>query len=543
MRLWVAGSLALSFSELFVSAAVHMGYGLYIFSTAVVSDFCEIVFNRRSIRSRIWNDSLWEAVGDACNKPNILASDCSRDIGNGPFFQGHEVVPIVLVHGILGFGKGRLGSLSYWAGAEKRDDRVLVPDLGSLTSVYDSLCLSLGNWVFGTKSIFDFMHLVFANESVSGRESFYTTLKAEQLTMGKSTVPIMAMPNLARLMSKWKFTSSNGTGYYPEWDENHPVHFVGHSAGVQVVRVLQQMLAEKKFKGYENSTEDWVLSVTSLSGALNGTTRVYIDGMQPEDGKTMRPICLLKLCHLGVVIYDWLDIAWLKKYYNFGFDHFNLTWRQVGISGLVDGILGNIGPFASEDWILPDLSLQVSVELNSKLQTFPNTYYFSYATKKTRKLFGLTVPSSLFGIHPLLFIRTLQMCQWCYPSNVPPPNKGYNDEDWQDNDGALNTISMLYPRFPEPHPNCWFSPDFKDGQSLQQGIWYYTIVEADHILFIMNRERAGVHFDILYDSIFQRCRKQMQRGVSVPSANKALDNVCNCVENCVCQLSTFCHRQ
>lgn len=29
------------------------------------------------------------------------------------------------------------------------------------------------------------------------------------------------------------------------WDEQNPVHFVGHSAGAQVVRVLHQMLAEK----------------------------------------------------------------------------------------------------------------------------------------------------------------------------------------------------------------------------------------------------------------------------------------------------------
>lgn len=34
-------------------------------------------------------------------------------------------------------------------------------------------------------------------------------------------------------------------GNYPEWDEDHPVHFVGHSAGAQVIRLLQQMLADK----------------------------------------------------------------------------------------------------------------------------------------------------------------------------------------------------------------------------------------------------------------------------------------------------------
>ncbi|KAM1498190.1 hypothetical protein ACFX10_021062 [Malus domestica] len=49
--------------------------------------------------------------------------------------------PIVLVHGIFGFGKGRLGCLSYFVEAEKKDERVLVPDLGSLTSIYDRFVL------------------------------------------------------------------------------------------------------------------------------------------------------------------------------------------------------------------------------------------------------------------------------------------------------------------------------------------------------------------------------------------------------------------
>lgn len=34
------------------------------------------------------------------------------------------------------------------------------------------------------------------------------------------------------------------------------------------------------FRGYEGSSENWVLSLTSLSGAFNGTTRAYFDGMQ-----------------------------------------------------------------------------------------------------------------------------------------------------------------------------------------------------------------------------------------------------------------------
>lgn len=139
----------------------------------------------------------------------------------------------------------------------------------------------------------------------------------------------------------------------------------------------------------------------------------------------MKPVCLLQLCRIGVIFYDWLDIPWLKAYYNFGFDHFNMSRKKVGVWGLVDLLLGNAGPFAAGDWILPDLTIQGSIRLNSHLQTFPNTFYFSYATQRTRKILGVTVPSGILGIHPLLFIRVLQMSQWRHPPDVSPPYKGY----------------------------------------------------------------------------------------------------------------------
>ncbi|WOK93602.1 hypothetical protein Cni_G02302 [Canna indica] len=443
----------LGLTELFVSAAVHILFGFYIFSTAVASDLSQVMTD--------------------CFRPNVfnLGARAKEEEGKGQVvvFQGSPP-PIVLVHGIFGFGKGRLGGLSYFAGAEKKDERVLVPDLGSLTSIHDR-----------------------------ARELFYY-LKGGQVDYGEEH---------SRHFGHSQFGKIYEQGHYPSWDEDNPIHFVGHSAGAQVVRVLQQMLADKAFRGYDTS-EDWVLSITSLSGALNGTTRTYYDGMQPGDGRSMKSICLLQLCRLGVILYDWLDISWLKNYYNFGFDHFQMGWRRTGLSGLVDLLLGNTGPFASGDWILPDLTIQGSIRLNSGLRTFPNTFYFSYATKRTRKFLGITIPSSMLGIHPLLFLRVLQMCQWRFPRNASPPYKGYRDEDWEDNDGALNTISMTHPRFPIEHPSCFVEDDSK-CHPLQPGIWYYKIIKADHIFFIVNRERAGVQFDLLYDGIFQRCRKQILR--------------------------------
>lgn len=38
---------------------------------------------------------------------------------------------------------------------------------------------------------------------------------------------------------------------------------------------------------------------------------------------------------------------------------------------------------------------------------------------------GVTIPSGIFGIHPLLFIKVLQMSQWRHPSDVTPPYKSY----------------------------------------------------------------------------------------------------------------------
>jgi hypothetical protein len=43
------------------------------------------------------------------------------------------------------------------------------------------------------------------------------------------------------------------------------------------------------------------------------------------------------------------------------------------------------------------------------------------------------------------------------------------------------------------------------------GCRYHEVIEADHITFIIDRDRAGVKFDILYDSIFERCRKYTLR--------------------------------
>ncbi|KAM2393372.1 hypothetical protein ACFX1X_036739 [Malus domestica] len=96
------------------------GYGYYP-RTAVAGDLLQALSNLQSKRNM------------SIEVKDVVAQRDPATNGNLP--------PIVLVHGIFGFGKGRLGGLSYFAGAEKKDERVLVPDLGSLTSIYDRFVL------------------------------------------------------------------------------------------------------------------------------------------------------------------------------------------------------------------------------------------------------------------------------------------------------------------------------------------------------------------------------------------------------------------
>ncbi|XBI67208.1 hypothetical protein VPH35_046607 [Triticum aestivum] len=420
VRAWLLGTLGLA--ELLVIAVVHLTYGFYLFTTAVRRDLSRLA---GAPKNAVVGDGQAEAVLDGA------------------------VPPIVLVHGVLGFGKGRMAGMSYFAGAEEKDDRVLVPDLGSLTSMHDR-----------------------------ARELFYY-LKGGRVDYGEEH---------SRAYGHARFGRAYDRGHYPMWDEEHPAHFVGHSAGAQVIRLLQQMLHDKAFDGYENTSENWVLSVTSLSGVLNGSTTAYLGGIRPEDDRSMSFVCLAQIYRVGTTIYHWLDIPWLKRYYDFGFDHFGMSWHTVGVSGLPSLLAGTSGPFATGDWILPDLTIQNATRMNADVRTFPNTFYFSYATRRTTKFCGVTVPSGVMHIHPLVFIHVMQLCRWRHFASEPPC-KDYRDEDWEDNDGALNTFSMTHPRIPVEHPSLLVEDD-SNRHRLQPGIWYgivsQSIMWCDVIFFLFH---------------------------------------------------------
>lgn len=75
---------ALQLSEIFISCVLHLFYGLYIFSIAVVGDLSQ------SLNELFYKPNLLDAV--IVEEERLTGTD--------------DLPPIVLVHGIFGFGKG-----------------------------------------------------------------------------------------------------------------------------------------------------------------------------------------------------------------------------------------------------------------------------------------------------------------------------------------------------------------------------------------------------------------------------------------------------
>ena len=119
--------------------------------------------------------------------------------------------PIILIHGFLGWGRNEMAGYYYWGG--KTD---LEAELKS--SGYEVYTVSVGpispNWDRAIEAFYQ----------IKGGQVDYGNEKAEQHG-------IIQRPS-----------GKNYTGLYPQWDEKHPVHLIGHSQGGSTAKMLEVLL-------------------------------------------------------------------------------------------------------------------------------------------------------------------------------------------------------------------------------------------------------------------------------------------------------------
>ena len=391
--------------------------------------------------------------------------------------------PIVLVHGFLGFGPEQFtrSGFKYWGGfddiaehmrSHQGKHTVLVSSVGSISSSWDRTAelyyqIKGGCVDYGDTHTTRFQHL------------------EERRPPGKC----------------WAADPSNNPenhpiALYPAWDEQHPIHLLGHSQGGQTIRSLIQLLEHGSPHGDEGGGElykggkiGWVVSATTISA--------------PHDGTSLRDA----IGEFAPLAMDWAAlIARMADPADAGHPAPDLKLEQFGITRAPDesgssylaraaaAPVWNQDNFDSAQWEMgPDGALA----FNQWVRTSPNVYYFSIANSATeagtwccnrtdrmiapvqqsryqyprKDMAPLTKPYAGEWIVPSMGRRGLGSYTQTAPDRVPIDSK------WFRNDGVVNTISMRAPTG-QPVRNY-------DGRAVR-GVWNF-----------LQEYKTYDHFDVL----------------------------------------------
>lgn len=343
---------------------------------------------------------------------------------------------VVFVHGVLGFGTGELGNVTYWGDALTATcpSSLAAPCeavVGPLSSAHDRAC-ELAAQIKGTVVDYGEEHASEAHHKQFGRDFC-------------------------------------GRGLAPDWDEENPVHLVGHSLGAPTIRCLQQLLEEDSW-GW-GSNHRWVRSISTISGVNNGSTATYLLGADEQSGlvqEVRRSDALFWFFALYATIGKSERLK-QRVTYDLKLDQWDIV-PQPGDSQ--EDYLNRV--LASDflkgmDNALYSLTIQAALEYNRHWRTYPDTYYFSYITEKTTNT-GLGVWLPTPTMDPWLLIPAAYIGQKSF-SNLPLPDA--DAQDWRPNDGLVPTYSQMFPRISGDHPvGIAFTRD-TPTEALEPGCWNY----------------------------------------------------------------------
>lgn len=313
--------------------------------------------------------------------------------------------PIVLVHGFSGWGRNDLKGFRYWGGfndlqedLKYQGNKIFTASVGAFSSNYDRAV------------------------------ELYAQIKGTCVDYGIAH---------SQKYGHARFGKCYADALFPEWDENHKIHFVGHSQGGQTIRTLLQLLKEGsldelKINNIDQSelfsgNKNWVTSITTISTPNNGTTLTNItDVVIPR---------------IQTLISYFAAIIGINKNSTFDFKLDQWGMRRAQNESLEDYFYkvmqSNI--WNTKDISKWDLSPEGAKEFNNQDKIYNDVYYFSISTMSTLN----TNPINNCRFSPFNFLSIPAKFIGCFAQDKI--GKINIDSQWFANDGIVNTNSMAAP--------------------------------------------------------------------------------------------------
>jgi len=375
--------------------------------------------------------------------------------------------PIILVHGFIGWGPEEMGGYHYWGGnndlkayLESQGHEVYIVSVGPVSS----------NWERAVEA--------------------YTQIKGGQVDYGKHHA------------DKWKIIQKPEgkyyKGLYPEWDENHPVHLIGHSMGGQTIRMLSYLLTETFYAEGDYVLEEsdllgqshnkWIKSITTLATPHNGTTL--------SDLITKSVPFLQNFIGFAAVVGT--------KFYDFDLQHWGFERQDQEKWMDYFRRMREHPAWNTKNICAWDLSLDGARELNANLQANLDIYYFSFVLSTTHldTSTGYHVPESETSL--ILKAKAIQMGK----KSVYWNDGAETDSSWYESDGVVNTISQFGPTTGMNGPDP--IAEYHEDEPLIPGQWYtFGPLSYDHWNIIGHGVKNEKHLEIfdLYLEHLNRLKK------------------------------------
>ncbi len=261
--------------------------------------------------------------------------------------------PIVMCHGLIGWGSDQLGGYPYFFAASRagHDEgrQLFFPSLGPVSSLHDRAC-----------------------------ELFYQ-LKGGVVDYGEEH---SAMYGHNRYGKTYK-------PLCPRWSGEMPLDFVGHSMGAPTVSMLQYLLEKRFFRDRAGNTYptdgSWIRTCVSVSGVLNGSTLCWGRGLSAETGLLESTDSYAGV--MGGLLEKMAALEQkrngMRKMYDLNLDHWNISAEKTS-SLYLTKIADSTSFFTSRDWAGYDLTPNAMTAWNTLFTEYPGTYYMSYVNNTTK---------------------------------------------------------------------------------------------------------------------------------------------------------------